>query len=357
MLSIKGWRFSWIVMFIVMALTIEGMSSLLLFRYYSHKKSPFSPEGIATGFILKKALGIQPRETFEADPLEMFRPDATLGYTTNPGTYHVIETIGAKKHGYRVTITESGVRATSYHSPAAAPRRIYILGNSTIWAMGLDDEMTAPWLLQARLPNYQVVNLALTGYSNVQQLLQYRKLEDNLRPDDIVVLSYSSIDLLHNVADPILIKALSNGYEWSLSSKEKFRDVRIPYASLSNAEELSIKYTSIICDLAEKKNCIRGSLEPKLREDISNKIFAEIMQNRKCHVLVAFLDGSDNDPVISFLQTLGAPIADIRIKPGIDYDDYLPGEEGGHRGAFASFRFYEDLLGAFSKNQMLTANN
>jgi hypothetical protein len=342
---------------IVLFLAIEAVSSVFLFRYYAHKRSPLSPEGTATGFIIKKALGIYPPETLEADKPEMFRPDPVLGYTTNPGIYNIIETVGAKKHGYRVTVPESGVRATSYRSIPAS-HRIYILGNSIIWAVGLDDEMTAAWLLQTRLASYQVINLALTGYSNVQQLLQYQKLKDSLQPDDIVVLSYSSVDLLHNVADPTTIQVLSNGYEMSLSSKEIFSSVQIPYASLSNDGKLVIGYTPIVCASGENNNCVRDTPEPKVREAIANKIFAEIMQDHKCHVLVAFVDGDDSDRVISFLRSSGATIADLRIKPGIDYDDYLPGEEGSHhRGAFASFRFYEALLAALSKNQMLVTHD
>ncbi|HTZ67179.1 MAG TPA: SGNH/GDSL hydrolase family protein [Roseiarcus sp.] len=354
MRSFKGLR--WVALFVGIFLSVEGVSSIFIFRYYAHKKLFLSPEGTATGFVIKKALGVHPIETFEADKPEMFRPDSILGYTTNPGVYNITQTIGATKHGYRVTVTESGVRATSYHSTSAA-HRIYVLGNSLIWAIGLDDEMTAPWLLQTRLPDYQVINLALTGYSNVQQLLQYQKLKDNLQPDDVVVLSYSAIDLLNNVADPVSTKGLSDGYEMSLSSKESFRDAQIPYANLSKDGELVISYTPMVCSSEGMNRCIRNKIEPKVREVIADKIFAEVMQDRKSHVIVAFLDGSDDDPVISFLRSSGAPIADLRIKPGMDYDDYLPGEAGRHRGAFASFRFYEALFAALSKNQMLMSRD
>jgi hypothetical protein len=285
----------------------------------------------------------------------MFRPDTVLGYTTNAGIYSITETSGGKKHGYRVTVTESGVRATSYRSITAS-RRIYILGNSEIWAVGLDDEMTAPWLLQARVPNYQVINLALTGYTNVQQLLQYLRIKDNLHPDDIIVFSYAAYDLLRNVADPSLIKALSHGYEMSLSNEANFREVSIPYANLSNKGELNINYAPIVCTSKGKNNCTHDIPEAKVRETIAHKIIAEITQDHKCHILVAFLDGNDNDPVVAFLQSSSVPIADLRIKPGVDYDDYLPGEVGGrHRGAFISFRFYELLFEALSKNRMLMA--
>jgi len=163
----------------VIFILLEGASSGFLFRYYSHKQSPLSPQGTATGFLIKKALGIRPADSFESNKPEMFRPDTALGYTTNPGVYRITQTSDGKKHQYRVTVTESGVRATSYRS-ATTSRRIYIFGNSGIWGSGLDDEMTTLWLLQARLPGYRVTNLALTGYSNVQQLLQYRNIKDNL---------------------------------------------------------------------------------------------------------------------------------------------------------------------------------
>jgi hypothetical protein len=348
-------KFRWIALLIVIFLILEGASSGFLFRFYSHKQSPLSPRGTATGFLIRKALGLRPADSFEVDQPEMFRPDTVLGYTTNPGIYRIIETSGGKKHGYHVTVTESGVRATSYRSTTES-RRIYILGASTIWAVGLDDEMTVPWLLQARLPNYQVINLALTGYSNVQQLLQYRRIKDNLHPDDIIVFSYAASDLLSNVADPSEIKVLSSGYEMSLSNKEKFREVRIPYANLSNEGGLNISYAPIMCAI-ERNSCIHNIPEAEIREAIAKKIFAEIMQNHKCHVLVAFFQGGDNDPVVAFLESSGVPVADLRIKPGVDYDDYLPGEEGGHRGAFINFGFYGVLFEALLKNQMLMSRD
>jgi hypothetical protein len=215
MLSTRKWTIYLIAALVMAIILVEGASSGFLFRFYSYKQSPFTPEGTATGFLIIKALGLLPVESYESDKPELFRADSVLGYTTNPGTYRIVDTIGRKKHGYHVTITDAGVRATSYHSNTAS-RRIYIFGNSTIWAMGLDDEMTVPWLLQARLPDYHVINLASTGYSNVQQLLQYRRIRDQLHPDDIVVFNYGVQNLPANVADPIWIRTLSHGYEMSL---------------------------------------------------------------------------------------------------------------------------------------------
>jgi hypothetical protein len=347
--SVKKWV-GYGIALVAVVIIVELTSSAFLFEYYAYKQSSFSPEGTAIGFIAKKALRIHPVVAFEADKPDMFRPDPVLGYTTNPGKYRIIATNGAKKHGYQITVTEPGVRATSYRSFPAS-RRIYIFGNSIIWANGLDDELTVPWLLQTRLPDYEVINLALSGYSNVQQLLGYRNISAQLRPDDIVVFQYGSFDLLANVADPgTTIKALSDGYEMALSNKADFRNVRIPYATLDDQNELNIEYAPIVC---ASNNCNRDIPKGEAREAITNKVMAEIVRNRKCHILVAFMEGNDDDPVVAFLRSSGVPIADLRIvKPGLDDDDYLP--EHDHRGAFTNFHYYEVLLKAL-KSQMLDA--
>jgi hypothetical protein len=332
---------------------VEAVLSLLLFAYHSYKGTPLSPEGTAITFVIKKAFGIEVPETFVSDKPDMFRPDAFLGYTINSGTYNIIETAGAHKHAYRVTMSKDGVRSTSY-SPVPAPRKIYILGNSIIWGSGLEDEMTAPWFLQERLPDYEVLNLAVTGYSTVQQLLQYRKLKESIQPDDIVIFSYSSADLPRNVADSRTIKTLADGYEMSLSNKDKFRTVRIPYASLSKDSALEIQYTPIVCDSDRQEPCARDTPNSSIAETVVQKIFLELIQDRRAHILVAFFDGDDNDPVVAYLRSRGIPVVDLRIKPGVDYDGYLPGEVGGHRGAFSSFRYYEGLLSALSGHKMLS---
>jgi hypothetical protein len=344
--------FYWIAPLILIFI-LEGTSSVFLFRYYAFKQTAFTPESTATGFLMNKALSRHSQDTFEVDNPGMFQPDAVLGYTTVPGVYRIIETSGARKHGYRVMVPEAGVRATSYH-PVAASRRIYIFGNSTIWGFGLDDEMTAPWFLQAQLPDYQVINQALTSYTHVHQLLQYRRIRENLHPDDIVVFSYAANNLIHDVADPGWLKADSHGYELYLGNKPNFGDVKIPYANLSGEGSLTISYIQLVCAPHESSKCNHDMPEGKVIETIGIKIFEEISRDPKCRILVAFFYGEDSDPVIASLRAAGVPIVDLRPRQGgVDDDDYLL--DGGHRGAFAHFKYHELLLDAFLKNKMIAS--
>ncbi len=182
----------------VVSLSIaECASSLVLFRFYAHKELPFQPNGMAITYLFKKAFGLFPPVSFTADPPYMFRPDPILGYALNPGRYQVIEDSGGNGlHGFKVTIGADGERATSY-SQQLSSRRLYVLGNSHAWGFGLDDEMTIAWMLQTRLKEFKVLNLSVTGYSELQSLLQFRALAPQLTGDDIVVFSYDD-DLMHN---------------------------------------------------------------------------------------------------------------------------------------------------------------
>jgi hypothetical protein len=350
--SAKRWAF-YGTLLLIMVFTFEVTSAYFLYRYYAHKRSSFFPEGAAIGFVIKKALHLDPAASFSADRLPVFRPDTALGYTTNPGTYRIIETSTRGKHAFRLTVPAVGVRATSYRSTTAS-RRLYIIGDSSVWGFGLDDEMTAPWLLQTRLLDYQVINMALTGYSNVQGLLQYRAISSELRPDDIVLFFIGQTSYLRNVAHPSWISKLSHGFEMSLSDKNDFQAVQIPFGALTNQGELNIGYTPIVC-MSRERGCTRAPLGDEEMHVITTKVFDEIVHNQKCHILVAVLSGNMNDPTVAFLRSSGVPTVNLRIAKGEpDAEDYFP--EDSHPGAFTDYRYYEVLLDALLKNRMLGAD-
>src|SRR5260370_38314079 len=95
-----------------MIFTFEVTSAYFLYRYYAHKRSSFFPESAAIGFVINKALHFDPAASFSADRLPIFRPDTALGYTTNPGTYRIIEPPPRRKQAYRPTDPAAGVRPT-----------------------------------------------------------------------------------------------------------------------------------------------------------------------------------------------------------------------------------------------------
>lgn len=122
----------------------------------------------------------------------LFDRDEHLGYRHLPGRFDVTLADG---HRFHMTHLPSSLRAThpleTYTASTAKPE-IWVLGCSFTHGWALDDEDTYPWVLQTKLPSYEVVNYGVSGYGTVHSLVQ---LEDALahgqRPR-AVVLAYAS---------------------------------------------------------------------------------------------------------------------------------------------------------------------
>src|ERR1019366_9353336 len=178
------------------ALAVESISSYVIYRNTSRVEKSFHPHGSATVALLRlisyKFMGRKVGVWADHGPL--FYPDPLLGFVVHPGRYEINEQFDGLRHRFQLTINDAGLRATSYSSTQAS-RRIYITGDSGIFGWGVNDEETVPWLLQGRLPQYEVVNWSLTRYSTVHALLQLQQARARIGPEDVVVLTYHPTDV------------------------------------------------------------------------------------------------------------------------------------------------------------------
>ena len=108
-------------------------------------------------------------------------------------------------NGYTFHLTHlpSTLRVThplqTYPVVPARPE-IWIFGCSFTHGWSLNDDETYPWLLQDRLPEYELVNFGVSGYGTLHALLQMREVLVRTRPR-LAVLAYASF---HNVRNTFL---------------------------------------------------------------------------------------------------------------------------------------------------------
>jgi hypothetical protein len=123
----------------------------------------------------------------------LFTPHPTRGYAQLPGAF-VVTLPG----GYSFTVTHlpGGFRIThplaTYTDTRSKPE-IWIMGCSFTHGWSLNDQDTYPWLLQARLPQYEVVNYGVEGYGTLHALLQLREALTTQPPPRVVVYAYASL--------------------------------------------------------------------------------------------------------------------------------------------------------------------
>src|SRR5882757_5792303 len=155
--------------------TIELVSSYVYFLHYSGNYQEVRPDGSMAVALIGRAAdrlrGTRHKVQMSIDHKPLFAVNDTLGFAILPGRYKVTEHSEGRKHVFDLTVTDAGTRASSY-VPVKASKRLLITGDSALFGWGVDDEGTVPWLMQSRLPDYEVVNLSLNSYSTIHALLQ-----------------------------------------------------------------------------------------------------------------------------------------------------------------------------------------
>jgi hypothetical protein len=162
-------------------------------------------------------------------------PHPTLGYTHIPGRFEI-----TFDNGDHWTLTHRADTLRITRPPESDPEfanlpGIWIFGCSFVHGWGLDDEDTLPWKVQEKLPEFDVVNFGVGGYSNLQSLMQFREALDERAAPRLVILAYASF---HDERNTRLRRWRKYTYEYA-----KFGSTAQPYARLTgDGSELAIHF-------------------------------------------------------------------------------------------------------------------
>jgi len=125
------------------------------------------------------------------------RFDAELGWANREGSRANVA--GRDVGAYTVSINSQGLRGPEREPrKTAGTLRILLLGDSTAWGWGVNEEQAFATLVERALgPDLEVVNLSVPGYSTDQQVLQLESEGRRYQPD-LVLLALVHNDLLAN---------------------------------------------------------------------------------------------------------------------------------------------------------------
>jgi hypothetical protein len=160
----------------------------------------------ASELISKDTVGENPsfanqvadRRKVDAKPYVRHHP--TLGYEYIPNTEMTLTAPGDRR--YAIKINSAGIRSDREYSNAKPERvfRILVCGDSMAAGQFLSNEHRFSELLERRIPNLEVVNLALEGSGTDQQLLLFEQV--GLQYDfDLVLLLPFLQNIRRNMAD------------------------------------------------------------------------------------------------------------------------------------------------------------
>jgi hypothetical protein len=335
---------------------IELVSSYVYFLHYSGNYQEVRPDGSMAVALIGRAAdrlrGTRHKVQMSIDHRPLFAVNDTLGFAILPGRYKVTELSEGRKHVFDLTVTDAGRRASSY-VPVKASKRLLMTGDSALFGWGVDDEGTVPWLMQSRLPDYDVVNLSLNSYSTIHALLQLQHLVPQIGPDDIVVLEYHPATNAFNVAETEFLRNFLNGYEMQLGETAKLRAMKVPFGMIDAGGGFSIGRIRLSCAVeAPTPECVHPQVTPDVQRQVTERAFDEIIALNIHHLVVALISGPDDDPVIVHLRSRGLTIADLRPVDGVpDETDVIPTDK--HLGPFWHHQAYSLLLQALQRSHMV----
>jgi len=335
---------------------IESTSSYVLYRYYSSTKNDFRPMGSATLVLIERLLMAAHRErrrvVLSIDHGMLFGADDTLGYRLLPGDYQVTERFDNLVHEFHIKVNDQGHRVTSY-VPVHAEGRILFTGDSSIFGLGVDDEQTIPWLMQTRLPNYEVVNLSVSSYSTIQALLQLRQMAPAVGKGDIVLLVYHPVSNGFNVESLAVLETIRTGFELQLGDPAQMRHANIPFGTIDDRGALSIRRVELFCQPGQgDRNCVHPDQDKQTITRITELAFDEILALNQGQTAVLFVSGVDSDPVIAHLRAKGVLILDVRTS-GKDPEDSDLVPTDGHAGPFWHHAMYLRLMQALQSHHIV----
>jgi hypothetical protein len=338
---------------IIAAGALELISAGLIYQYYSHEQKSYMPQGSATAKLLhmvwKKIRARHSDLVLSIDHGPLFATDDELGFTTLPGRFRVREVAEKNTHEFDLTVVAKGRRASSYR-PVNASKRIFILGDSFAFGWGLEDEHTVPWLLQARLPDFEIVNMALNSYSAIQALLLLQRATPALNSGDVVIFMYHPLTNELTAMKQGVLDDLADGMEIQLGSAG-LKEAKMPFGVLNSQGELEIRRVSIACaKVPSHPDCARPAYDVGTAARVTERAFDKIMAMHEGRLVIGRLSGPDTDPVIQYLRARGAGIADLREKQGsrcCDDEDILPTDN--HTGPFAMAGIYQRLFSSLQE--------
>jgi len=136
-------------------------------------------------------------------PGNFWRHDSLLGWSNSPGADGVFD---HPQFRMGVHINSKGLRDREYsYERRPGTGRILVIGDSFVWGYGVEQQETFPKVLEARLPQVDVINAGVAGYGTDQELLWLRSEGVRYRPDLVILVmcgnddDENNSDLVYNV--------------------------------------------------------------------------------------------------------------------------------------------------------------
>ena len=323
-----------------------------IFRLITYLIFPIFLSATSAEIVLRVA-GYKPWQikniNFAVEPKgNFFTKDSELGYKHLPGKFKV--TLNGN-YSFNATHLNNSLRIThplnTYNQSSKKPE-IWIFGCSFTYGWSLNDSETYPWLLQEKLPKYEIVNFGVNGYGTVHSLIQFKQALKQPNKPKIAVIAYAAF---HDARNTLLRGRRKDVTDWN-----KLGILLQPDARLNGENNFTYKMAKLeyrefplmrVSALSHFLEVNYNKFEYKLyrSHEVSKAIiedFNRVAEAKGVKLVVVGID-SGSAKMLQELSQEGIATADISVDLKIPANNNLPHD--GHPSAAANRQYAEKLEG------------
>jgi hypothetical protein len=273
-----------------------------------------------------------------------FRRHPTLGYSHIPGRVTV-----ALDSSFSFAVTHAADTLRITHPidgrDASTPRdEIWIFGGSFTHGWSLDDDETYPWLLQARFPEYEIVNFGVSGYGTIHSLIQFREALETRTPK-VAILAYARF---HDARNTFLRNRRKGIAPWN-----RLGPLVQPFARLDRNGRLNYGFADVVYTEFPmmRRSALAHFIEMQYNQlearwyrshDVSKALVKDMAALAARHgVTFIVVNISRGGAMLDVAASIGLPHVDMSVDRSLPENTNLPHD--GHPSAVAN-RTYADTL-------------
>jgi hypothetical protein len=287
---------------------------------------------------------------------KFFTPHPTLGYTHLPGKFQVTLPDG---YTFEVTHLADTLRIThplNTYGVGSRKDEIWIFGCSFTHGWTLNDAETYPWLLQAQMPEYEIVNFGVSGYGTLQSFIQFQEALAKRPQPKLVILAYASF---HDQRNTLLRLRSKQIVPWN-----KLGSIVQPYATLDEQGNLNVAIAEMtyrefpLMRDSALMNLIETTYDYKVEDafyeshTVSKAIIREFSRLAKAHAVELVVAGLLSDPLtadmLAYSREQGITTVDISVDLSIPANRNWPHDP--HPSPAANRRYAQKLASCLERD-------
>jgi hypothetical protein len=195
-----------------------------------NKETPLNILLLSASLVFTLVAGELALRFFFADRLSLYQDErnAVFRYDPELGWFPLAYSVATYTGSHPIHVRHNSLGFRDREHPAKTKPRLVFLGDSYVWGFDVEQDERFTDRLAARLPDWDILNIGVSGYGTDQEYMLLQKFFRQLDPDIVFLLFCVSNDIKDNSSNRILYGGYYKPYFESVGDTLLLRGIPVP---------------------------------------------------------------------------------------------------------------------------------